>query len=319
MRHTATFAFAAIGVAGVLAPLAACGLDLTGDLGPDDGGAGDVSVDARDATAEGAPIDGTTNDAEGDGAADDGNGGNDVVAIDTGVDAPPDVAVDGGPCALADGGAGVTCGGACVDPTDHDHCGGCTPCAAHAACENGACVNVAASLVAFRYEQPCTSLMRPYCATNTGLQTKTATLTGTLAKVYVLTVHVRGVVEQKTINGSLAGGATGTNAGFFVLGGTPATDGWNTYAMAVSAPSSKVFFNAGASNHDYCDPLDYHAKLSASGSATLTFTADPADAFEAANRDSTGTAIVIPGIPPAPLPYNGQFIQLDVESVRLGP
>jgi hypothetical protein len=195
---------------------------------------------------------------------------------------------------------------------------GCAACAASAACETGKCVDVAVLLTALRYEQPCTLPSRPFCGTGAS-GSKAVALTGTLGNNYDITIHVRGVVEQKTYNGSAAGGATGTNASFFITAGTTNIDGFAVYGMNVSAPAAKVFFNAGTSGHSYSDGIDYHATIRATGGATLTLAGDPVDGAEAPNVDDGGTAIVIPGIPPAPNPFDGQFLQLDVESVRLVP
>jgi len=292
--------------------LGACALDLTGTLAVG-GGGGDAGVDA---TTDAGP------DAAGD-ATPGPDGGGDGGG---GTDAAPDARVDGGAdgggvCALSDGGAGITCAGACVDPSnDHEHCGGCSPCAAAAACESGACVDVAISLAAFRYEQPCTSAPTPYCATGGG-GSRAITLTGTTGKTYELAIHVRGVVEQKTYNASTDGNATGTNASFFLAGGNPKNDLWNVFSLTVSAPSSTAYFNSGASGHTYSDGIDYHATIRAAAGASVTLSGDPVDALEAPNVDQQqpGRPIVIPGIPPAPNPFDGQFLQLDVESVKTVP
>jgi hypothetical protein len=46
---------------------------------------------------------------------------------------------------------------------------------------------------------------------------------------------------------------------------------------------------------------------------------DPVDALEAPNVDQQNKPIVIPVIPPAPIAFDGQFLQLDVESVKTVP
>jgi hypothetical protein len=37
------------------------------------------------------------------------------------------------------------------------------------------------------------------------------------------------------------------------------------------------------------------------------------------NQDTTGTQIVVPGFPPAPNAYDGQFVQMDVAAVIPAP
>ncbi len=319
MRGSSLGGAAALATACSLVALGACGVDITGTLADGDAGStGDATTDAtgKDATADARDDGAATKDGSDDGGGG-GDGGPDG-ARDASADAAAD-ATDGGPCALPDGGAGITCAGTCVDPgNDHEHCGSCVPCAASAACETGACVDVAASLSGLRYEQPCNNGIRPFCGTGAG-GSKTAAVTGTTGKSYEIAFRVRGVVEQKQYNNTTAGGATGTNASFFIAAGTPNGDGWNVVALGVSAPVGRVYFNAGASNHSYSDGLDYHATLRANAGATLTLAVDPRDGLEAPNVDNGGTPIVVPGIAPAPNPFDGQFIQLDVESVRALP
>ncbi len=314
LASAAGFALA-VGALGV----SACGLDLTGTLGADgaDGDAPDSADDARpDRTL---PLGDAGVDAAGDGASSDDAAVDVAPPVDAPVDAPRDAPEESaGPCARVDGGAGILCGAVCVDPLhDHDHCGGCAPCNAWAACELGVCVDVAAALQAFRYEQPCDGAT-PFCATG-GAGSKTATLTGTTGASYQLSVRVRGVVEQKSYVGSSRGTATGTNAGFFAVNGTPAVDGWNIYSMIVAQPSYTAYFNAGMSGHAYVDGVDYTATMKVAASTTLTLGCDPRDGLEAPNVASGGGPIVIPGIPPAPAAFGGQFLQLDVTTVKTVP
>jgi len=37
------------------------------------------------------------------------------------------------------------------------------------------------------------------------------------------------------------------------------------------------------------------------------------------NVDASGTPFVVPGVAPAPAPYDGQFVQVDVVSVARAP
>ena len=127
------------------------------------------------------------------------------------------------------------------------------------------------------------------------------------------------MVEQKTYANAVAGSAHGTKANFFIVGGTPANDLWNTFSLQVSAPAKTAYLNSGASNHDYVDAIDYRALLSANAGAAVTLNAASTDDLMARNRDQAGAAIVIPGINPAPAAFDGQFIQVDIDSVSLAP
>lgn len=49
--------------------------------------------------------------------------------------------------------------------------------------------------------------------------------------------------------------------------------------------------------------------------ALVTLTANSVESVETFNRDGSGVPVVVTGVPPAPLAYDGQFVQVDVESV----
>ena len=223
-------------------------------------------------------------------------------------------------CTLDGGGPGVLCSGKCVDTArSRENCGSCgTACADTAACE-GACVEVAQALKAFRYEIPCLDLASP-CQSGAPPPPKIVALTGTPGKSYMLAIRVRGVVEQDTYSGGTAGGAQGTNASFFIFGGTQSNTQWNAYSLAVSSPAKIAHLNSGAAVQNYVDGIDYKARLDANAGATITLDAASTDTLLIKNRDqANGTPIVIPNIVPAPAAFNGQFVQVDVEAVSLAP
>ena len=137
---------------------------------------------------------------------------------------------------------------------------------------------------------------------------------------YALALRVRGVVEQKSYSSVVAGTAAGTNAGFFIASGNPGGDGWNAYLFKVSTPPMAAYLNKGSSTHEYVDGIDYSVTVAAAAGATVTLDSSSSDSYIVKNRDqTTGAAIVIAVIKPAPQAFNGQFVQVDVESVSLGP
>lgn len=281
-----------LGLAGLV--VASCGIDLQGTLA-----GGDASTDGS-IEGGGAGTDAIAPDAD---ATNDSGGG------------------DGGACALGAGGQGISCATGCVDPSrDRSNCGACgVTCGPAAACE-GTCVTVAASVAPLRIEVPCTGGgSGSYCSVSGTPQQKLAMLTGTAGTTYELTLRFRGVVEQKTYSGASAAGATGKNPGFLATGGTAGVDNWNDYSLFVAAPALVLRLNRGDSFHDYVDPIDYTAIVRAAAGATLLLRVDPIDSFEAENRDDDNVAVVVPGIPPAPNAFDGQFVQIDVTSVRVAP
>jgi hypothetical protein len=247
---------------------AACGLDVGGTGTPD------VPTDGG-----GPPIDASSSDASTvpDGTPDDATNSGDGAVPEAGPPCPPD--------------GGTSCSGKCVDTkTDPANCGGCgVVCPVTAACE-GSCVAVAGALVGFRYDLPCTNGNSPFCTMNNTLPAKTATLTGTTGNAYALTLRVRGVVEQKSYDGTKGANASGTNAQFFVAGGNAKNDQWNVYGLAISDPDASYWLNNGASQHSYVDGMDYTVDVVASGGSTLTLSASSTDNLEAANKDQGGVA-----------------------------
>lgn len=69
----------------------------------------------------------------------------------------------------------------------------------------------------------------------------------------------------------------------------------------------------------YVDGIDYVARLDAKAGAIITLSSASIDNLIAKNLDQAGTAIVVSGVAPAPAAFNGQFVQVDVDSVVLTP
>jgi len=301
-------------------PAAAVGCDNCGNSSPTHaiGDAGTpTGTGASDATPEA-----TTLDA---GTAADATGANDGGVVEASSDAGAD-----GPtaCALGDGASGISCGGSCVNPsTDPGNCGACsTVCEAGALCSSGLCQNVAGNLEGLRWQLPCTG---PY-STNVCLtevdgsdqQVLSTTLSGLSEETYLVTLLFRGVVEQKSYDADDAGNAIaegpdgGSNPQFFVTGGAPAGDGYNIYELQISDPPQTYFLNAGSSNITNTWPLDYEASIPMNAGATVTLSANAIDNEEITNNSAVdGGPILVPGVPPYPLAYDGQFIQMDIVSV----
>lgn len=181
------------------------------------------------------------------------------------------------------------------------------------ATDGGEVENVVTSLSGLRWELPCQAAAADpaLCTTPTTNVTKTTTLAGASGATYAVKLRFRGVIEPKTYSG-------GTETGFFSVGGTPASDTANIYRLTVSAPAGTFFVNSGttrASTALYAEAIDYEATVDIQAGATVTLTAEPLDALQIKNRDMAGAPFVIAGIAPAPAPFDGQFVQMDVVSV----
>jgi len=169
---------------------------------------------------------------------------------------------------------------------------------------------VVASLSGLRWELPCIAQTSPaLCTTLDGLADETTLAGG--ATNYDVTLRIRGIIEPKTYDGGTAGDGWNRD-------GTPANDTANIYALAISDPQAIYYVNSGTTrlaSELYAEAIDFEMTVSMSGGVTVALQADSVDALQIRNIDANGDPIVIPDVPPAPDPYDGQFVQMDVVSV----
>lgn len=175
-------------------------------------------------------------------------------------------------------------------------------------------LEVAAELEGLRWELPCIAPYQPapeYVCVSGPDQTTTATLTGRPGTTYEITLHVRGVVETTTYQGGM-----GTPIS---RGGTPSGDAWNIYRLDISSPAQRWFLNNGETGLYYCRVIDERFTVQADGQARFTLFASTVDGnrSEIRNRGLDGGALLVPSL--SPTPFDGQFLQMDVESVRALP
>ncbi len=173
------------------------------------------------------------------------------------------------------------------------------------------CAEVAGTLNGLRLELPCTGPIDAAVGCKCpNTSTASATLQGKSGTQYEVTLRFRGVVEQKAYTGGTVDGY------WYAGGGGVANDGFNAYKLTIQDPPQTYFLNAGSSDILHCFAIDYTRTVRVSAGAAVTLTADAGDSVEVTNLDANGVAIVIPGVPPAPQAYNGQFVQMDVVSVH---
>jgi hypothetical protein len=237
---------------------------------------------------------------------------------------------DAATCTLGNGGDGTRCGDACVDlASDPEHCGTCDEvCQPGSVCQ-GQCTDVVGSLDGLRWELPCTSGVRAdgfSCTSNATFSTSTI-VQGASGASYDVQLHFRGIVEQRTYTDATSGGATGSaNPEYFVSAAAdPATaDPYNVYTLATvpegaDSPSQIFRLNSGASDIHRVFLIDYVATVRVATGTTLLLTADSIEGAIVSNTDGNGQPIVVPGVAPDPAPFDGQFVQVDVESVTPTP
>lgn len=277
--------------------------DAGADAGgaPDLGGDGGQSLGGHSGTANGGAA-GTTTAPPGGAGAGEAGASPAAAGDNTGGDRGN---VGGAPVA---GAAGANDGGAptlscTVDPS---------LCKEGEICHEGSCQNVAGTLAGLLWELPCASdLGGNVCSTVPGTNVSTQ-LGGTAGITYDVKLHFRGVVEQKTYNGGCSDGS------YWLTGGASNGDGYNVYRLTISSPPQTFYLNRGSSNITRSWALDFTQTIRIDAGATVTLFADTVDNQEIENKDAQNQPISVSNVSVAQ-PYNGQFIQMDVESVEADP
>jgi hypothetical protein len=173
-----------------------------------------------------------------------------------------------------------------------------------------------ASIDGYRYEFPCKEPMpeNPKAGADcvsglvTGDPKKTDNFKaerkfdGEAGKRYKVTLRFRGVVEPMMYKNGKQDGD------YFYIGGEPNNGTYNIYKLSVSSPASHYYLNRQDKVGHRIFTIDYTKTIEIDGGATLTFFGDGQNGRLISNFSK----LVVPGIPPAPLPYNGQFVQVNV-------
>ena len=182
---------------------------------------------------------------------------------------------------------------------------------------SGGMLGIADSIDGFRLESPCIdadhfgSDKQDNCDVLAAVdrQTIQKSSAGDSATLYDVKLHVRGLTEPNTYaNGTL------TPPRFYV-GGETTTTGYTAYSLTVSDPAEVYFFNYNATTGHIVFALDYQVVIPMRGGATVTFDINGQKSVPDGHGVSNRDEVVIPGVPPAPDPFNGQFVHFDVVSV----
>lgn len=178
----------------------------------------------------------------------------------------------------------------------------------------------AAALDGYRFEFPCKGALpenpKPgadcYSALVTGDPKTTDNFTaqkkfgGEQGKRYKVTLRFRGVVEPMMYKGGKQVGD------YFYIGGEKNNATYNIYRISVSSPESHYFLNRQDKVGHRIFTIDYTETIEIDGGATVTFSGDGQNGRLISNFKK----LVVPDVAPAPQPFNGQFIQVDVVSVE---
>jgi hypothetical protein len=123
---------------------------------------------------------------------------------------------------------------------------------------------------------------------------------------YKVTLRFRGVVEPMMYKDGQSIGE------YFYVGGEPNNATYNIYQIRVSSPAAHYFLNRQDKVGHRIFPIDYTQTIEVDGGAEIVFHGNGQNGRMITNFKK----IVIPEVPPAPAPFNGQFIQIDVLEVR---
>ena len=129
---------------------------------------------------------------------------------------------------------------------------------------------------------------------------------GEPGKRYKVTLRFRGVVEPMMYKGGQQIGE------YFYIGGEKNNGTYNVYQISVSSPASHYFLNRQDKVGHQIFTVDYTQTIEIDGGATVTFHGDGQNGRLITNFKK----LVVPDVPPAPQPYNGQFIQVNVVEVK---
>ena len=99
---------------------------------------------------------------------------------------------------------------------------------------------------------------------------------------------------------------------YFYIGGEKNNATYNVYQISVSEPKQHYFLNRQDKVGHQIFTIDYTQEIEIAGDATIIFHGNGQNGKMITNFKK----LVVPGIAPAPLPYNGQFVQVDVVEVK---
>jgi EGF domain len=275
-----------------------CAFDSGGVSGPGSGLGEDGATTLEQTTGggtAGGTVDASTTQASAEGSTGSGSSGSTTGAGDS-VDSTAADPTD--PCAVDNGGCDVDA--RCTpDPSGEVAVCDCNP----GFEGNGVTCAVSPALMMLRADGYCGLSVGSTCGADDVHVEQM--MVGEPGTVYVVTLRVRGVVELKSYDG-------GQPDGPWHPDGDPGdVDLWNevTLSIAESAavPGQTIRLNSGSSGATSLTLIDMTHDVLIETGAVVGLTFDVVDGLQINNGDD----LVVPGIPPAPDAFNGQFVQID--------
>jgi hypothetical protein len=184
---------------------------------------------------------------------------------------------------------------------------------------SGKAKDAGTSLNGYRFEFPCKGTMPENPKKGAGCQSalvkgdpfktdnfkKVINFGGDTGKTYKATLRFRGVVEPMMYkNGKMDGD-------YFYIGGEPNNGTYNIYKIDIASPKSHYFLNRQDKVGHRIFTIDYTKTIEVKGGSSITLSGNGQNGKLISNFAQH----VVPEIAPAPKPYHGQFIQIDVIKV----
>lgn len=186
--------------------------------------------------------------------------------------------------------------------------------------KEGKAASPAASIDGYRFEFPCKGPMPEDPKEGAGCESALVTgdpmttdnfqvvktFGGEAGKRYAVTLRFRGVVEPMMYKGGEKDGE------YFYRGGEPNNGTYNIYKIGISSPASHFFLNRQDAVGHKIFTIDYTKTIEIDGGATITLRGDGQNGKLISNF----AKLVVAEVAPAPKPYHGQFVQIDVVKVE---
>ncbi len=171
----------------------------------------------------------------------------------------------------------------------------------------------------YRLEIPCTSRDDDiqHCFEDPRAS-KLLSVNGDPQSIYKVTLHVRGLTEPYTFSDLNGQPLSTPTPGPYFLDSTQAKPDdtfyglfWLDVQKPVRSYYANVFYTTEGDFHIRLFALDYMAEVAIQGSHTMSLNYRDANDHQVANLDD----VVVPGVPPAPGAFDGQFLDLEVVSI----
>lgn len=173
-------------------------------------------------------------------------------------------------------------------------------------------ITVAAKLNGARWELPCDREPGPdqkSCVNTPRTVNKVVKMEGDADKDYEVTLHIRGVVEPMLYKE----GVQSAVDPHFYEGGVPNEPSFNIYRLSTSLPVKDYYLNLSPSISAITFVIDYKVTIVIRGQSNVTLFADNQNGDSISNFARN----LVPGLDTSPALVSGQFVQMDVVSVKL--